>query len=123
ADRLARAAHVVATLAEIRDRRERHVELVRVLGGEPRRALGAPAAEDDRRVRLLYGLRKRGGVGARVMLPRERVGLTRRRVPKPGHDLELLLEHLEARTCGRERDRVRRVLAVVPARAQPQLDA
>ncbi len=51
--------HAVALLLEAGDRRERQVVLGRVPRGEHRRALGATAADDDRRVRVLHRLRQR----------------------------------------------------------------
>ena len=52
----------------------------------------------------------------------ERVRLADRCAPQSGDDLELLLEHREAVAGRRERDCVGRVLAVVPTRAEPELD-
>ena len=58
ADRVARGAHVVATLAEVRDRSEGHVELVGEARGEPWGPLGAPPSHDDRWTGLLYRFRQ-----------------------------------------------------------------
>ena len=43
--------------------------------------------------------------------------------PEPGHDGELLFEALEALAEGRERHAVGRVLGVVPAGTESELDA
>ena len=56
------------------------------------------------------------------MLPLEGEGLAGRVGPHAVDDRELLLEHLEAVPGRRERDAERLVLAVVPARAQAELD-
>ena len=62
-------AHALHRVAEELDRRERQVELRRVLRREPRRALLAPTA-DDHRHRLLHRFRERRRVGDRVVLAR-----------------------------------------------------
>ena len=68
------ASHAACTRADDRGeavrRRERHVELARVLRGEARGALGAEPADHDRRPRALHRLRQRGGVVERVVLTR-----------------------------------------------------
>src|SRR5207237_179616 len=60
ADGVARGAHVVATLAEVRERSEGHVELVGEARGEPWGPLGAPPSHDDRWTGLLYRFRQGG---------------------------------------------------------------
>ena len=122
-DRVARGTHVIAAFAEVRDRRERHVEFGGEPSREPGRSLRPPSAHDDRRSGPLHGFRQCRRVDDRVVLPRERVVLTGGRVPQTGDDLELFLEHLEAFSGRGERDRVRGVLGVVPPGADPELDA
>ena len=68
---------------------------------------------------LLQRLRLRGRVLERVVPPVEVDALVR---PEPVHDLELLREHRDARRRFGEREAVGEVLALHPARAEPELD-
>ena len=68
-------------------------------------------------------LGQRRRVGDRVVLALVRERRADRRRPQPGDDRQLLLEALEALAERRERDRVRLVLALVPAGAEAELDA
>ena len=97
---------------------------------EPRRALRAPAADDDRRPRAAApasaarASRRPGGA-----CPRSRMLLADRRRPQAGDDLELLLEHLEARRrsagtgCRTPRARASYQPAPSPSSTRPPLIA
>ncbi len=110
-------------LRRVRQALERQVVLVREPGRQPRRAPGAGAAQDDRRLRLLGRLGQRGRVGQLVVGAAEGKRLARRGRPEPGDDRELLLEPVEPFLQARERDPVRRVLLLEPPGTEAEFDA
>src|SRR5262249_11725867 len=120
---LARLVHERDALAEDVELAEDDVVLVRVARDEARRAPRAPAAEDDRRARLLHRLRQRRRAADDVVPPLEAKGPPRRRLPEAAHDAELLLEQLETLALLGERGADRRVLVRIPAGAEAELDA
>src|SRR5690606_33480341 len=108
--------------------REARVVLAREAGREGRGPAGSAAADDDRHTRTvragrvaLDGLGQGGRVGELVVLAVVVEGLPDRRAPQAREDLELLGERAEA--LRGERDAVRGVLGLEPARTEPELDA
>ena len=96
--------------------------LVGVQGGQPGRAGGAEAPDDDRRRRALDGLGQRRRVGERVVIAGKGEGRALWGGPQALDDLELLFEQVEALAEAGVGDAVGLVLAVVPAGAEAQLD-
>ena len=107
-------------LPTLLQRRERRVVLVRVAGGEPRRARLGGSADDHRRPRLLQRLRQRVERLQPIVAPVVADIALR---PLPDDELELLLEPLQSLRQLRKRKAVGRVLARVPARSDSELDA
>ena len=116
---LARFVERLACGDVVLERRADHVVLV----GEARRGdRGAglrAAADDQRRVRVLHGLRERRAIDEVVVLALERDVLLG---PEPVHDLDLLGEVLEPLAQRRKREPEGLVLELVPAGAHPELD-
>jgi hypothetical protein len=100
---------------------ERHVELAGVPRGQPRRALRARAADEDRDAALLDRLGQCRGTGEPVVPAGEVERLPGRGAPQPGDDGQLLLVAVEAFAERGERDAVGGVLVGEPARADAQL--
>ena len=121
-DRLAGPIHVVEHRRRRARGRHRNVVLVGESGGDGRRALGTPPADDDGRTGSLPRLGQGRGVFQLEMTAREAVRLARRRAPEAGDDLELFLQPIEALLHRRERDSVGAVLLLIPTRSDAELD-
>ena len=104
------------------ERQERHVELGGEPGRERRRAPPPAAADDHRRVRLLHRLGQRRRVDQRVVRAGERVRAPRRRAHSPVTISSCSSSRSKRSPSPRERDAVRRVLGLEPARPEPELD-
>ena len=117
ADLAAGGGDRLAAFAALVGGREDRVVLVGPAGGERSAALARLAAGDERHA--AQRLRLRVGIHERVVAARE---AERLRVERAADDLELLGVAVEAVARGLEREAVARVLVLVPARAEPELD-
>ena len=113
-----------ASAKRARRSRTSSTEALKVLYSSAQRAAGsivprpAPAADDQRRVRLLHRLRQGVELLDPVVLALER---ERARLPRAVHDLDLLGEDPEARAHVVEREAVGAVLRLEPAGADAEL--
>src|SRR4249919_867468 len=96
------------------------VDLVRIACRERGEARLDGSAKDERRVRLLHGTRE-GELSAEGVCGSFVIEALRR--PRLDNDLDLLREESEAPLPVEEREAVRDVLPLVPARAHPDVDA
>ena len=104
------------------ERGEGQVEFVGEGGGQPGRALGPAAAHDERRVRSLGRLGQGRAVLELVVMRRRRERLALRRAPQAGEDGEAAPPAARSARPAAGTEAVGRVLAVVPAGAQSELD-
>ena len=116
----ARSSALLA-LAQLVVRRAERVHLGRVAGRERREPRLDGPAEDERRMRLLDRPRQRRADRASAYAAPVVVEALLR--PRANDDLDLLGEELEALLRVEEREAVRDVLALVPARPHADLDA
>ena len=106
--------------AQLLVRRAEGVDLVGETRGERCEARLDRAAEDERRVGSLNGTRQRALLAELERLPGMVEGVLG---PRPDDDLDLLGEELEPLLRIEERKPVLEVLALVPARTHPDVDA